>query len=92
MTMWVWEADKALRNLAKHGVSFESASLVFDDPMLISEPDPHPDGDRWRVIGRVRMTTLFVVHTVIEPDGTGRIISARRATASERRRYDAGYS
>jgi hypothetical protein len=30
--------------------------------MLISEPDPHPDEDRWRVIGRVRMTTLFVVH------------------------------
>jgi uncharacterized DUF497 family protein len=92
MTIWVWEAEKAQRNLAKHDVSFETASLVFDDSMLISEPDPHPDEDRWRVIGRVRMTTLFVVHTVFEPDGTGRIISARRAKASERKRYDAGYS
>jgi uncharacterized protein len=92
MTVWVWEAEKAKRNLAKHGVAFDAASLVFDDPMLISEPDPHPDEDRWRVIGRVRLATLFVVHTVVEPDGTGRIISARRATASERKRYDASYS
>jgi uncharacterized protein len=89
---WKWDAGKARRNLEKHGVSFEAASLVFDDPMLISEPDPHPDEDRWRVIGRVRMTTLFVVHTVIEADGTGRIISARRATPSERKRYEAGLS
>ena len=87
---WTWDADKARRNLEKHGVSFEAASLVFDDPMLISEPDPHPDEDRWRVIGRVRMTTLFVVHTVIEADGTGRIISARRATPRERKRYETG--
>jgi uncharacterized DUF497 family protein len=36
---------------------------VFDDPLLLSEPDPHPEEDRWRVIGQVRMTTLFVVHT-----------------------------
>jgi hypothetical protein len=89
---WVWDSDKARRNLERHGVSFEAAALVFDDPMLISEPDPHADEDRWRVIGRVRMTTLFVVHTLIEPDGTGRIISARRATPSERKRYEAGYA
>jgi uncharacterized protein len=92
MTDWIWDATKARVNFDKHGVDFDVAVRVFDDPMLISEPDPHPDQDRWRVIGRVRMTTLFVVHTVIEPDGTGRIISARRATASERKRYDAGYS
>ena len=89
---WTWDADKARRNFQKHGVPFEAAVFVFDDPMLISEPDPHPDGDRWQVIGRVRMATLFVVHTVFEADGSGRIISARRATASERKRYDTGYS
>jgi hypothetical protein len=91
MSGWAWDAEKAISNYAKHGIEFEVAVHVFDDPMLISEPDPHPDGDRWRVIGRVRMTTLFVVHTLIEPDGMGRIISARRATASERKKYDAGY-
>ncbi len=92
MSDWAWDSAKARRNWKEHGVAFEAAVFVFDDPMLIGEPDPHPDGDRWRVIGRVRMTTFFVVHTVIEPDGTGRIISARRATASERKRYDSGYS
>ena len=92
MTEWTWDPDKARRNFEKHGVRFEAAIFVFDDPMLISEPDPHPDENRWQVIGRVRMTTFFVVHTVIDADGTGRIISARRATARERKRYDSGYS
>lgn len=92
MSGWAWDAEKARANLAKHGVSFETAVLVFDDPMLVSEPDPHPDNDRWRVIGRVVHLTLFVVHTIIEADGLPRIISARRATAMERKRYDAGYS
>jgi uncharacterized protein len=85
MSEWTWDVEKARANFEKHGVSFETAVLVFDDPMLVSEPDPHPHDDRWRVIGRV-------VHTVIEDDGLPRIISARRATATERKRYDAGYS
>ena len=89
---WTWDLAKARSNRNIHRVSFETASLVFEDPMLISEPDPHPDVDRWRVIGRVNMSTLFVVHTVIDDDGTGRIISARKATTSERKRYDDGYS
>ena len=89
---WTWDSAKAKANLEKHGVSFEAATLVFDDPMLLSEPDPHPDGDRWRVIGRVLQTTLFVVHTLIEDDGLARIVSARRATAGERKRYESGYS
>ena len=91
MAVWLWDADKARANLEKHGVPFEAATLVFDDPMLLSEPDPHPDRDRWRVIGRAWVTTLFVVHTIFD-EGGGRIISARRATPSERRRYDDGYS
>ena len=89
---WAWDSDKAKANWEKHRVSFETATLVFDDPMLLSEPDPHPDGDRWRVIGRVVHQTLFVVHTVVDDDGLARIVSARRATPSERKRYDSGYS
>lgn len=92
MTEWIWDADKARANLEKHGIPFEAAIEVFDDPMLLSEPDPHPDGDRWRVIGKVWMTTLFVVHTIFNEEGGGRIISARRVTPSERKRYDDGYS
>lgn len=89
---WIWDADKARRNWEKHRVSFEAAAMVFDDPMLLSEPDPHPDEDRWRTTGMVHLSVLFVVHTVIENDGRGRIISARRATPKERKRYDHGRS
>lgn len=86
---WIWDERKARANLAKHGVSFETASEVFDDPQLMSSPDPHPDDDRWQTIGMVKLTTLFVVHTVWETDGTGRIISARRTSSAERRLYEA---
>jgi uncharacterized protein len=86
---WTWDPRKAAANLAKHGVLFETAVLVFDDPHLIFGPDPHPDDDRWQTIGMVSLATLFVVHTEIDDDGTGRIISARPATASERRTYEA---
>lgn len=92
MTVWLWDEDKARANLEKHGVSFEAAVEVFNDPMLLSEPDPHPDEHRWRAIGKVWMTTLFVVHTIFDEEGGGRVISARRATPSERKRYDDGYS
>jgi len=85
---WSWDDEKARTNFAKHGVLFETAALVFDDAHRISNPDPHMDDERWRTIGTVGQATLFVVHTIIEPDGTGRIISARKATPRERRWYE----
>lgn len=89
---WSWDDRKARINLAKHGVRFETAVLVFEDDRHVSDPDPHADDDRWRTIGRVGGTiggvTLFVVHTWMEPDGSGRIISARKATPTERRYYE----
>jgi uncharacterized protein len=89
---FTWDSEKAAANWRKHGVSFEVATLVFDDPMLFNEADPHSDGDRWRVIGRVVHRTLFVVHTITDDESLTRIISARRATPAERKRYDDGYS
>jgi uncharacterized protein len=85
---WTWDPRKAAANLAKHGVSFQTAVLVFDDPLQFSRPDPHPDGDRWQTIGVINATTLFVVHAWIDDDGFGRIISARKATPRERRLYE----
>jgi uncharacterized DUF497 family protein len=86
---WTWDREKAAGNRAKHGVSFETAAAVFDDPMHLSKPDPHPDGDRWQTIGKVESVLLLVVHTW--PEGgeeIGRIISARKATAHERKAYE----
>ena len=87
---WTWDPDKAAANRAKHGLSFETAKAVFDDPLHLSQLDQHPDGDRWQSIGRVGPVLLLVVHTWPEGDDdpVGRIISARKATAHERKAYE----
>jgi uncharacterized DUF497 family protein len=79
----------------KHGLSFETAVLVFDDPLHASKPEPHPDGDRWQTIGLVGPVLQLVVHTWPETESeedhpVGRIISARKATAHERKVYEEG--
>jgi uncharacterized DUF497 family protein len=86
---WTWDPDKAAGNRAKHGVSLETAEAVFDDPLHLSKPDPHPDGDRWNTIGKVGHVLLLVVHTWPEgEEEIGRIIGARKATAHERKAYE----
>jgi uncharacterized DUF497 family protein len=92
---WTWNPNKAAANRAKHGLSFETAVLVFDDPFHASRPDLHPDGDRWHTIGLVGSVLLLVVHTWPETysekaEQVGRIISARKATAHERKIYEKG--
>ena len=92
---WTWDPGKAAGNRLKHGLSFETAERVFDDPFHASKADPHPDGDRWHTIGLVGPVLLLVVHTwpaAQSPDGepVGRIISARKATARERKIYEEG--
>jgi uncharacterized protein len=86
---WVWTEEKAAANYRKHRVRFETATKVFDDEHCVSGPDPHHDDDRWQTIGIAGQSTLFVVHTLIEDDGTARIISARLASRNERKRYEA---
>ena len=92
---WIWDPDKAAANRTKHDLSFETAVLVFDDPFHASKLDPHPDGDRWHTIGLVGPVLLLVIHTLPEGDfeadeAVGRIISARKATARERKLYEEG--
>ena len=90
---WSWDARKAAANRAKHGLSFATAVRVFDDPLHASKPDPHPDGDRWHTIGLVGPVLLLVIHTWPEAEGdepVGHIISARKATARERKAYEEG--
>lgn len=92
---WTWDPGKAAANRAKHGLSFELAAAVFEDPFHLSKPDPHPDGDRWHTIGLVGSVMVLVVHTWPERFGggeeVGRIISARKATPRERRAYEEGH-
>jgi len=95
MVRWTWDPSKATVNRVKHGLSFETAMLVFDDPLHASKSDLHPDGDRWHTIGLVGPVLLLVVHTLPEANAdedepVGRIISARKATARERKAYEEG--
>jgi uncharacterized protein len=87
---WTWDPNKAAANRVKHGLSFETA-----DPFHASKPDLHPDGDRWHTIGLVGSVLLLVIHTWPEAESeegelAGRIISARKATAHERKAYEEG--
>jgi len=91
---WVWDEEKARGNLAKHKVSFERATLVFDDPRRISLPDDCESEERWVAIGLVNgVVVLVVVHTLEERDDEEviRIISARKATRREREKYEHPY-
>ena len=93
MVRWTWDRNKAAANRVKHGLSFETAVLAFDDPLHASRSDPHPDGNRWQTIGLVGPVVLLVVHTWPEASSekveqVGRIISARKATAHERKVYE----
>lgn len=87
-----WDAAKAESNLRKHGVSFETASRVFADPLHVSEQDRVEGGEqRWQTIGAVDgVQLLLVAHLWREADGDEvvRIISARPATRAERKYYE----
>lgn len=84
-----WDENKAKSNLAKHHVSFAEASTVFGDPFSLTIPDPaHSDlEERFIIIGQSNQRKLLiVVHT--ERGDNIRIISARRASARERKKYE----
>jgi len=84
-----WDEEKAKANLGKHKVSFEKAKTVFDDPFLMTFPDPeHSNGEqRYLDIGSSsKRRILVVIHT--EREANIRIISCRKATMSERRAYE----
>jgi uncharacterized DUF497 family protein len=88
---WSWNLAKNRDNKRKHGLSFETAQLVFDDPHALTRADPFPHEDRWQTMGVVSQVTLLVVHTWPDSETEGgRIISARKATAHERRAYEEG--
>ncbi len=89
--IWTWDDEKSRTNKRKHGLGFETAQLVFNDPLALSRRDPYSFEARWQTMGMIRNVVVFVVHTWPETEhGVGRIISARKATAHERRAYESG--
>jgi hypothetical protein len=89
-----WDEVKNRRNLGKHRISFETARLVFDDPFALSIQDRVVEGEeRWQTLGMIRGVIVVVAHTYLEEGGelVIRIISARKATSTERIAYAEGH-
>lgn len=89
-----WDPEKADANRVKHGVSFEDAATVLADPFAVTLYDKgHSETEeRWVTLGQSAGGVLLVViHTFEELnplEAAVRIISARPATAAERRAYE----
>jgi uncharacterized DUF497 family protein len=86
---FTWDLKKAVSNARKHGVSFDEAATVFGDPLAIVVEDILHD-ERSILIGlSEKRRVLFTVFLDLSGHVI-RIISARRATAHERRKYEEG--
>jgi uncharacterized DUF497 family protein len=86
-----WDADKAARNLSKHGVAFAEAATVFGDALALTfyDPDHSEDEDRYLTFGySIEGRLLVVSHT--DRGNRNRIISARVAMRRERKIYEEG--
>ena len=84
-----WHDAKAEINARKHGVTFEEAATVFNDPRRLQMYDlEHSvDQDRGIVIGFSHRMRLLIVVIYEQGENITRIISARRATKNEGLRY-----
>ncbi len=84
-----WDAAKAEANLKRHGVSFEEAVTVFQDPLAKVHADPdHSESEaREILIGHSARGRLLLV-AFTDRQGKIRLISARKVTRSERRGYE----
>jgi uncharacterized DUF497 family protein len=89
-----WDDEKAKKNQRKHKVDFQEAKTVFGDPLLVSFPDEYHSEDEQRLVSigtSSQNKILLVAHTEILEGGDTivvRLISARKATASERKVYE----
>ncbi|MEZ5904670.1 MAG: BrnT family toxin [Geminicoccaceae bacterium] len=92
-TRFEWDPAKERANRRKHGLDFRFATRAFADPLAVVVQDRIEGGElRWRTTGMVGGGIVVVVaHSIEDDDPRGeviRIISARSATRSERRRYE----
>ena len=82
-----WSRDKALSNLERHGIDFADAAIALHDPLALTVEDESADERRFVTLGLDALARLLVVVHTPRADRI-RLISARRATPRERRRYE----
>lgn len=93
MLRFDWDERKNKRNRTKHGVWFEEAQSVFNDPhaRLFHDPEHSEEEERFILLGvSLAARPLVVVHCYRESESVVRIISARKATKKEVRFYEKG--
>lgn len=83
-----WDEQKAAANVVKHGVDFADATTVLEDEAAITVADAFADEERFITIGLDAFGRLLVVVYTWRGEDTIRLISARKATAHERRQYE----
>ena len=84
-----WDEEKCEEDMRKHGVSFDEAKTIFNDPlaMTVSDPEHSSQEDRYIDMGRSsRGRILMVWYT--ERGRNIRIIGSRKASRSQRRQYE----
>lgn len=84
-----WDAVKAQVNLSKHGIAFEEAKTVFNDPLVMTTPDTNHSEieERWYSMGFSTTGKLLIVWYT-EREDIIRIIGCRQATNAERGAYE----
>lgn len=91
--LFEWDEAKDVNNQKRHGLSFQDARSFFFDSLAVSRHDYHEGEPREQIIGHLYgILIVVVVYTHRERNGDEfvRIISARKATALERKQYEAG--
>ena len=84
-----WDENKSAANQSRHGVSFDEAKTVFDDPLYVDfyDPDHSDDEHRYIIIGQSQRGRLLIV-SYAERENVLRLISAREVTRGEREAYE----
>lgn len=89
--LFEWDERKELANIRKHGICFRETTRIFQQPMLTYfDTNSDMNEDRFIAIGWLGQTLIAVVFAE-RGDELVRLISARKVTRSEARRYERGY-
>ena len=88
-----WDQSKNFSNQQKHGISFDEAIEIFNDPLHVSILDKKYSyfEERWITVGTTKhISIIVVVNLFFDDDGEEviRVISAREATRNERKKYE----
>ena len=80
-----WDDAKREANIAKHGIDFILARVLFDGRSVVTHRSSYPDEERWLTTGMIEALFITVVWT--ERGDARRIISARKARNAEKQQY-----